>query len=584
MRRNAIHHPARHGLADDGPCRHARSVWLAGFEKLQELRQSSLVPDAVDICKSVAAITSSDGKGWASAWALLHILRDQRLETNAACFNSLLRSRGPGSGDELTCWQWQWGLAVLQTMSDQGLPADAITCSVMLGGSNGPRLWSHALAVLEFAAVAAPASSSRCFEKGRRRHLQNWRPTDIAAVNAAVAAIGRAQHWRHALGFLELIRGADRTRGCLASLRVQPDLITYSSLIAAIASSEREAGRGVKGIKESGFWPVALALLLELLDAGHRPNVATLNAAASAFVHGRAWTVALDLLGSMEFSGVGWDTQSSNAALSAFSQGKQWERAMTVLLMAGKQRLAPNTVTLNAAADAVISSGLWEQARFILQTQMFRGLVPDAVTWRARASLARTWEEGLWELREAQDSGFVKDVFIYNSVIYTMAGASLFPQRGSSWQVAHWLLIQMAQAAAEPDVISINTVLEACSNQGSWKQALAVLQMAATEGIVADTVSHNTVLSAFGASTLWMRAFQVLACMPHSAVQTDKVSCSTTISACLAAQQWARSLELVHEMLVQRTEVQATTRSELLRECEQRGLFSQEIKLSSMRP
>ena len=67
----------------------------------------------------------------------------------------------------------------------------------------------------------------------------------------------------------------------------------------------------------------------------------------------------------------------------------------------------------------------------------------------------------------------------------------------------------MLQRGLKPDVVSYNTVMDACGKAGEYEKALELFSAMEVEGVLPDRVSFNTAMDACNRALQWQTALQV---------------------------------------------------------------------------
>ena len=219
---------------------------------------------------------------WQNAWQLLRGVRDDRLQLSAVTYAVGITSCS-------MAWRWQEAFVWLVARThESGLKEDAAILTVGIDACARSEQWEWAFRLQEHG-ISVANVRSHCAAVSACESGGCWRPVSellarlqcrsiklhTAICNAAISTCEKAQKWRRCLTLLCELR----------SSRLMPDLITYNSVMAALAGASTGSGK-------------ALALLSSLQGDCLRCNLITWNAAITAC--GSDWLEALELFKNLE--------------------------------------------------------------------------------------------------------------------------------------------------------------------------------------------------------------------------------------------------------------------------------------------
>ncbi|CAJ1420432.1 unnamed protein product [Effrenium voratum] len=234
---------------------------------------------------------------------------------------------------------WQLGISLLALAPKLKMLPDAVSHNAAISACEKVGAWEQALDLLQ--------------------DLRRLGLLSTLSFNAAISACARTFRWDLAL----------LLREDLASCGLQPDLITYSSLISACE----------KGL----VWRRALAIFSELSwgedpgtgkREGIKPDLVLCNAVISACEKGQQWEKALWLVMTLRKLGPSPDAVSYSAAISACSKSA-WPWALWLFTHAGDVTLP----AASAALGAVARARRWQVALALASLMRQRGAL-DAGT------------------------------------------------------------------------------------------------------------------------------------------------------------------------------------------------------------
>ena len=125
--------------------------------------------------------------------------------------------------------------------------------------------------------------------------------------------------------------------------------------------------------------------------------------------------------------------------------------------------------------------------------------------------------------------------------------------------------------------VVVNACISAAEAGRQWPWALELLFFAKKE-LRPDIITYNTAVSACEKSSEWQRAFQLLRELQDRWLQPDSTSYGAAILAA-GPLHWTAAFSLLEEMLERRITPQLATFTQLLMECELRGLAGRERSL-----
>ncbi|CAJ1342431.1 unnamed protein product, partial [Effrenium voratum] len=310
---------------------------------------------------------------------------------------------------------------------------------------------------------------------------------DTISYNATISACS-VSRWQHAL-FLARGMGANSVssstitansiinvlswRRALDILAAVPcsarSLVTYNSTITACEGAAFCPAMPYAA-PANADWPVALSLLQSMFFLQAVPDVVSFNSAVSASEKGCQWELPLYLLRK------GLDVVGFTGAISGCSQAAYWEMATLLFFAMPAQLVEPNIFSRNAVA-----------CHWRLASELRRGGSADVVSYNALLSYPRPWTSSMW------------------------------------------LLVAMAQALLQPNLLTYSSALLAL--KGRWCHGLSIFKD--MEGHVhQDTISFNSML---GARPAWQAAWSLLGSLSAHRLSPTAVSYGCAIGSCEAA-------------------------------------------------
>lgn len=308
------------------------------------------------------------------------------------------------------------------------------------------------------------------------------------------AATGRTGRWRSAATLL----------GNFARHReLQPELQLFNSLINVCGKSSR--------------WCEALRYFQLMGHVQLEISSVTYNTVLSLDLKD-AWPRAWHLLPHADLLGC-------NAALGGCGAWGAWQRAEG--LMRSMNHLQPDVVTYVAVMKSQQKAKLWQNAADMLQG--LRNLRPTVLCWSVAA--IGPWHEALGNVQLMRSQVLASSVVTLSAVITSLA------ESATGWKEALQILADAPLVQVEPNVISYNASICACSTAAEpWRKALELVPREA------NLVTFNSAISACSAAGEWQWAMVLLKELELRNLQGD----SFTLNAAIACEaRWTEALELL---------------------------------------
>ena len=506
---------------------------------------------------------------------------------------------GGAAGDHVGAEQREEGCSlVLDLMAEMRadcVSPDVFTFSTAITACGRAGQWERALSLLEEMEAGsdnfqADHDNGQQQQQQQRQQQQqqmsnkklkiNLTP-DVVAINAAIAACGRAGQWRKSLDLLDRMTTRHGTR--VASTAPHPSDEKFPSPDAEDATAE----------DSTAALPSVVASCANTLPAA-ASSVAASNAVAANAVSPEAISSSPALVeaqsGERENRG-----QDRNSDFSSRSVSQSPPAAGAARSSGGAAWPLADTVSFNSAMEACAKAGQWEEGVALLPRMLQAGVRPDIKSFAASLACLRAggkWERAveLLEELEAGKHGLSPDLGCYGAVMATLGEAGqweraldllrLLQRRGAAGAAA-WAVGQSSEAgwdserlAAEalghaaktsspnagPNLVCYNAAMAACARAGEWGPALDLLKEMEERGIF-DTVSFNCAMHACRGQGQWRKATSILGRMLNGeAVRgaaggvertlpaPDAYSFTSAITACGAVGQADRAVELLHDM------------------------------------
>ena len=303
--------------------------WLGGIELLKNMKAAALKQDrfsfntALNSCEKVAS--------WRVARDLLKVSGDLAVSPDTITHNSVLNVCAG-------CSHWETASSTLSKMQRMSLQADVISHSSALASCGGR--WVQARVLL-----------------GRMQHA-NIR-ANVLTLNTLINSLEEDPMSEPTA----TLAGWSWALGILATMQLQPDVITYNSCIIAA--------------RPSNHWQLAKFLFRHASQNGLRPNVRTHNVVLATCDADGLWQIGICALRHMHSDGIQPDVITHSSVHSIFAQSLQWLHATEILLET--PALQRNLVLYGTAVSSCSGEGRWRSAVTVLAAMLRRALLPNAV-------------------------------------------------------------------------------------------------------------------------------------------------------------------------------------------------------------
>ncbi|CAE7834734.1 unnamed protein product [Symbiodinium sp. CCMP2592] len=309
--------------------------------------------------------------------------------------------------------------------------------------------------------------------------------------------------------------------------------------------------------------------VVEMLGVMILPSMVVWNSAVSACARAGQWQRAFRLLGDLEGMSLEADVVTYSSVIKACDMSSQWRLALTLLGSLRRQDIRANLVTFNTTITACVSD-YWDLAVHMLQDLVAQAMCPDPFSLTTALDACGVAEDWLLALT-CMEGKIQATTACWNAMIKTAAGADgwtmgvhllqqmpadqLQPnimtlgsalkaaERASEWGMALLLAASIPQRRLRGNVITDNSLLSALSQASKWQAALHLLDSMAAQ-CQPDAVSYNTTITACTRATHSKHAMELLSSMEQRSLERSAISFNSAVRA-FADGRWTSSLELL---------------------------------------
>eukprot|EP00397_Hematodinium_sp_SG-2012_P007281 GEMP01007323.1.p1 GENE.GEMP01007323.1~~GEMP01007323.1.p1 ORF type:complete len:836 (+),score=241.27 GEMP01007323.1:655-3162(+) len=306
---------------------------------------------------------------WAQALALLASVEEKNRDI--VSYNTTLSAIAASRANRGQAWMH--ALQLYRDMNDQRLAPTVVTYGSLIAVMEKSRQWRTAWSLFQHMHRESGNSTGNHSSIG----------ANVVVCNNMLSALEKGNQWQHALRLLRVMSNGAVSRDDLresnelrapggdATMRVKPDVISFSAVLSAM--------------ERSGEWEQALKVLHAMHHQRVTPNVITYNAVLSALARGVL--VA-------EHRGTGHNA-SIKDDLRVTDQD-QCNGPHAPSLPPGQRRCEINSCD-NARSNVEVSCGLARQAMWVLAEMRRIGIEADVITYNAALAAcgmddwARVW-------------------------------------------------------------------------------------------------------------------------------------------------------------------------------------------------
>lgn len=344
---------------------------------------------------------------------------------------------------------------------------------------------------------------------------------DVVSCNVLIACCVRNGETQVAMELLQRMR----------DWGISPDIYSYNSVINGLRKSRMledafdlvarmEITAGLPPIEQRnppGASPV---------DDGVRPDLVTYNTLMSALATSDPPDLAraLEVKDHFERRGLVCNEVSFNALMAAAARGDHIEEAFTMYNEMCAMGLKPNCECFTTLITMCGRAGMLERALQLHQHMIAGGLAPSVVTFNALLTAVRGSEREdcgdvalrvLKVMRETE--GCAPDVISYSTVIDALGrDGRLTEMRG----VAE----DMRGRGIQPNLVTYTSMITALGRHGDLEAALGLVEEMDARGIRPNVYTFSSLINAAGRLGEFGRALEIFARMRKRGIQGSAVT------------------------------------------------------------
>ena len=449
-----------------------------------------------------------------------------------------------------------------------------------------PRTSSFNMAINTAAGAHQPAAALAILRRMRTAGVRRNQLT----YNAALSALEAGGRWQQALRLLRDMRrarvapslisynlalGACAKAAKISSAKVSSVTVSSAKVSSAKVSSAKVSSAKVSPLVSNPAADAAMELLLELQQLKLQPDVTSYSSAIAALSDAGQWERLGGLLGSTQAELLQPNGFSFSAAIAACESAGEWERLLALFAGLRKAGGAVDRSLWNAALsaaacapDAGTETGV-DLALSLLGQMTEEGYAPDLHSYNAllkACERAADWDTAIETLSIMKSHKIVPDAISYTSAVGALG-------RAREWEKALSLWLTMLTDGISPDTLALRTLLRALSGAAQWPTALAVFDAVANseDAHVCTTPVYEQALTACAVGAQPERAARYIEQMKCVGVDISSACYAQLASAHAAARDWRGALAVFKGLMADGLRPDAPTYQAVYSACDQAG-------------
>lgn len=323
----------------------------------------------------------------------------------------------------------------------------------------------------------------------------------------------------------------------------------------------------LRTMRNGGRWKLAGRFIGQMLEDKLRPTVKAFNYAIFACTkdvtprsedtmmsvektnsssrYRSGGDMALWLLDQMKECGHRPNVQSYTYVIQALSRTGQWLRVLTMLNLMDDDNIDADEYSWSAAITALVKAENYDMALGLFNNlrEMSDKDVASERVWTAGISAAASSGDVSYARQlmfEMEAAGIKPTVFTYNAVL---SGCS----NSADDTLARTLMEEMAESAdVEPDLTSYRRALSTYGNAGRWELALGLFTQMAVMGLAIDDFTYGSFMRSLLTANKWdivLSIFEQMLATNDPALRSLNVI-SPAIGACAMGSQREKALAI----------------------------------------
>ena len=508
----------------------------------EALKTYASIPDDVeknDAIVNAAVCAASVGGDWVTARSVLEEALLVGVTPRTSSFNMAINTAAGAH-------QPAAALAILRRMRTAGVRRNQLTYNAALSALEAGGRWQQALRLLRDMRRARVAPS-------------------LISYNLALGACAKAAK----------ISSAKVSSATVSSAKVSSAKVSSATVSSTKVSSATVSSAKVSPLVSSTAADAAMELLLELQQLKLQPDVTSYSSAIAALSDAGQWERLGGLLGSTQAELLQPNGFSFSAAIAACERAGEWERLLALFAGLRKAGGAVDRSLWNAALsaaacapDAGTETGV-DLALSLLGQMTEEGYAPDLHSYNAllkACERAADWDTAIETLSIMKSHKIVPDAISYTSAVGALG-------RAREWEKALSLWLTMLTDGISPDTLALRTLLRALSGAAQWPTALAVFDAVANseDAHVCTTPVYEQALTACAVGAQPERAARYIEQMKCVGVDISSACYAQLASAHAAARDWRGALAVFKGLMADGLRPDAPTYQAVYSACDQAG-------------
>ena len=292
-------------------------------------------------------------------------------------------------------------------------------------------------------------------------------------------------------------------------------------------------------IRSAKRWRMALGLLCHLQRPALQANTMTYGAAAYALRNETKWIQSLSLLTGAQGASLESSLVTYNITTTSLGRSTgQWMRVGALLSDLKRVYLKPDIVSYNSM---ISSEGVGWQKAIALKAQMRAQQEGNMITLNSMGnsfSRAAVWEQAMRVRKDVAALHSQPDLVMVNTVINACK-----PQ----WSTALFLR-DPSWSQQSPDAFTYVACISCCESGAQWQRAFSLLGRSEAQQL-SSSITYNAFAAVLNTSEQWLQNLALLCNQRWRRLPADIITFGTLVTACEGCAQWPAALMVFQELL-----------------------------------
>eukprot|EP00737_Agarophyton_chilense_P002583 gb/GEZJ01002947.1/.p1 GENE.gb/GEZJ01002947.1/~~gb/GEZJ01002947.1/.p1 ORF type:complete len:593 (+),score=103.67 gb/GEZJ01002947.1/:165-1781(+) len=315
--------------------------------------------------------------------------------------------------------------------------------------------------------------------------MKHWNiKPDVYSYNSVINGLRKSNMLDQAFELVaEMERESQPTSASIVqnALGVAPDLVTYNTLLSALASLSCPQ------------FDRAIRVKRHMESRGIKPNEVSYNALMATAAKADRVKDAFHIYDQMVSRGLRPNCECFTTLITLCGRANMLDKAFEVHDHMLASNIRPNVITYNALLTACrgTTGGNTDRALAILHTMRTTGgCEPDVITYSTVIDVLgrnECFDHMMRVFEEMKQQGIEPNLVTYTSMIAGMT-------RANKMEEALQILDDMKQHGIEPNVYTFSSLINGASKRGDFESAMDILQLMREKGIWPSCITYTMLL------------------------------------------------------------------------------------------